>query len=203
VARFNKPGGMGLTYAKTPQTNVYNLGNLYDTNGMTLPVHTTYYIPKSPDPTPHNVLAQISAFVVSPPAQIADNIVHMRALYGLDDGVDNTTVLYNTVYAANDGIIDRWVDAVSVPNPVWSRVLAIRVAIVARSALPEVSSLGRGQPCDTTTNQNPDWSGMRWAGSPWNFQVQMDLSGDANWQCYRYKTFETTVTLRNWTWRGS
>jgi len=201
TSRFNKPAGLGVVY-KAREANVYNLGNLYDTNGMTLPVHTTYYIPKSPDPAPHNVLATVSAFVVSPPSQLADNIVHMRALYGMDDGVNNNTVPYNTVYAAGDGIVDRFVDAPSVPTPDWRRVLAVRVVLVARSALPEVPNAGRGQPCDTTTAE-PTWSGSAWAGSPWNLNVRLDLSADTDWQCYRYKVFETTVTLRNWIWAAS
>jgi type IV pilus assembly protein PilW len=56
--------------------------------------------------------------------------------------------------------------------------------------------------CDTTTAA-PRWSGSDWAGSPWNFNVALDLSADENWRCYRYKTFETTVTLRNWIWANS
>lgn len=199
-ARFNKPGGLGITYGMSPQTNVYNLGNLYDTAGFTLPVHTTYLIPRSPDPTPHNVLSTISAFVVSPPSAIADNIVHMRALYGLDDGNNNGTVTYNTVYAPGDGIVDRFVDGTVAPD--WQRVISVRVVIVARSALPEIPAAGRGAPCDTTPAE-PTWSGSAWAGSPWNFNVRLDVSSDANWQCYRYKTFETTVTLRNWLWKNS
>jgi type IV pilus assembly protein PilW len=30
-----------------------------------------------------------------------------------------------------------------------------------------------------------------------------DLSADPNWQCYRYRVFETTVPLRNWIWKSS
>ena len=201
VSRFNKPGGLGVVY-KFGETNIYNLGNLYDSGGFSMPVHTTYYIPQAPDPTPHNVLATVSSFVVSPPSQIADNIVHMRALYGLDDGVNNGTIPYNTVFAAGDGILDRFVDATTVPNPDWARVMAVRVVLVARSALPEISSQGRGQPCDTTATE-PTWSGNAWAGTPWNFNVRLDLTSNPDWMCYRYKVFETTVTLRNWVWASS
>jgi type IV pilus assembly protein PilW len=201
TSRFNKPAGLGVVYT-AKQTSIYNLGNLYDPGGFSLPVHTTYYIPQSPDPAPHNVLATTSSFVVSPPSQIADNIVHMRALYGLDDGNNNGTVAYNTVYAAGDGILDRFVDAATVPTPDWSRVLAVRVVLVARSALPEIPSAGRGQPCDTTSAE-PTWSGSAWTGSPWNFNVRLDLSSNPDWMCYRYKVFETTVTLRNWVWASS
>jgi len=200
VARFNKPTGLGVVY-KAREANVYNLGNLYDASGSTLPVHTTYFIPKAPEANP-NTLSTASAFVVSPPSQIADNIVHMRALYAMDDGINNNTVPYNTTYAVGDGVIDRFVDAATAGTPNWQRVMAVRIVLVARSALPEVPSAGRGQPCDTTAAA-PTWSGSAWAGSPWNFNTRLDLSADADWQCYRYKVFETTVTLRNWIWASS
>jgi type IV pilus assembly protein PilW len=192
-SRFNKPGGLGVIYGVIPVTNVYNLGNLYDTAGMTLPVHTTWAVS-------NNTLTRTSVFVVSPPIQIADNIVHMRALYGLDDGVNNDTVLYSTVFAAGDGLVDRYVDGSTVPD--WRYVIAVRLVIVARSAVPEIPAAGRGAPCDATSAE-PTWSGSAWSQSPWNFNTRLDLSSDGNWQCYRYKTFETTVTPRNWIWKAS
>jgi type IV pilus assembly protein PilW len=201
VARFNKPGGLGVVY-KAKEGSVHLLGNLYDSSGSTLPVHTTYFIPKAPEANP-NTLSTVSSFVVSPPSQIADNVVHMRALYAMDDGINNNTVPYSTTYAVGDGVIDRYVDAATAGTPDWKRVMAVRVVLVARSALPEIPSSGvRSAPCDTTTTP-PTWSGSAWAGSPWNFNTRLDLSADDNWQCYRYKVFETTVTLRNWIWAAS
>jgi type IV pilus assembly protein PilW len=198
TARFNKPAGLGLVYGTVPVTNVYNLGNLYDTAGMTLPVHTTWFIS-------NNALATTAVFVVSPPSQIADNIVHMRALYGLDDGVDNGTVTYSTLFVAGDGLVDRFVDGNTVPD--WRYVIAVRLVVVARSAQPEIPANGRGAPCDTTAAL-PTWSGTAWSGAPWLFNTRLDLSTPAdtptnNWQCYRYKTFETTVPVRNWIWKAS
>jgi type IV pilus assembly protein PilW len=205
TARFNKPTGLGVLYTTAPVTNVYNLGNLYDTGGMTLPVHTTWSIS-------NNALTTTAVFVVSPPSTIADNIVHMRALYGLDDGVDNGTVTYSTLFNAGDGLVDRWVDGNTVPD--WRYVIAVRLVVVARSAQPEIPAAGRGAPCDTTPAE-PTWSGSNpaaapnnWAGPPWNFNTRLDLSTPAdtptnNWQCYRYKTFETTVPVRNWIWKAS
>jgi len=198
TARFNKPAGLGLTYGTLPVTNVYNLGNLYDTGGMTLPVHTTWGIS-------NNALTTSAVFVVSPPSTIADNIVHMRALYGLDDGVDNGTVPYSTLFVAGDGLVDRFVDGNTVPD--WKYVIAVRLVVVARSAQPEIPAAGRGAPCDTTAAE-PTWSGSAWTGAPWLFNTRLDLSTPAdtptnNWQCYRYKTFETTVPVRNWIWKAS
>jgi type IV pilus assembly protein PilW len=43
--------------------------------------------------------------------------------------------------------------------------------------------------CATTTAQ-PQWVGGAF-----------DLSARADWRCYRYRVFETTISLRNMIWR--
>jgi type IV pilus assembly protein PilW len=189
---------MGVVYggANTANvTRVFNLGNLHDdtnfpaSQNVTVPIYNTYAVA-------NNTLTVSNGFVISGgvPAvnSVADNIVHLRADYGVDDGVNDGSVTYNTVYAAGDGIVDRFISA----TPNWSQVIAIRIAVVARSALPEKPSAGAGAPCDTTTAA-PTWSGN--TGVTRSF----DLSADANWKCYRYRVFETTVPLRNWIWKSS
>ena len=59
-----------------------------------------------------------------------------------------------------------------------------------------------GGACDTTTAA-PTWSGTAFGVAPFGFQTSLDLSADANWQCYRYKAFETSIPLRNWIWKSS
>ncbi len=198
ASRFNPAAGMGVTYGGALSANVtrvFNLGNLHDdinfpaSQNVTLPVYNLYVVA-------NKTLSVSNAFVLSAgiPAvnSIADNIVHMRADYGVDDGVNDGSVTYNTVYAANDGIVDRFISA----TPNWSQVIAVRVAVVARSALSERPSAGLGAPCDTTTAA-PTWSGD--TGGIRSF----DLSADPNWKCYRYRVFETTVPLRNSIWKSS
>jgi len=70
-------------------TRVYNLGNLYDpASGSAMPVYNTYAI----DPA-SRALTVSSAFVLDKTTKnpqvnpVADNIVQMRAQYGLDDGI--------------------------------------------------------------------------------------------------------------------
>ena len=185
-ARFNPAAGMGVTYggANTASVaRVFNLGNLHDdlnfpaSQNVTLPVYNLYSI------AANNTLTVSNAFVISggEPAvnSVADNIVHMRADYGVDDG------------PANDGILDRYISA----TPNWSQVIAIRIAVVARSALAEKPA-GGGATCNTTTVP-PTWSGD--TGGARSF----DLSADPDWKCYRYRMFETTVPLRNWIWKSS
>ena len=150
---------------------------------------------------------------------IADNIVHMRALYGLDDGINDATVPYNVTPTAGDGIVDRYVDAATfnallaaVPPPVltpWARLIAVRIAVVSRSALPEKASSGLAtDPCDATpATAEPQWTGTPWAGAPFNYKTRLDVSASVaapdDWKCYRYRVFETTIPLRNWIWKSS
>jgi type IV pilus assembly protein PilW len=201
TARFNRPGGLTVAYGGVGSTTgnvtrVYNLGNLYEpANRANIPVNNTYAIDAS------NALTVTAAFV-SKDAQsapltspVADNIVHMRALYGVDDGVgDLASVPFGAgKFVAGDGLVDRFVDAATfnaLPTPPWQSLIAVRVAIVARSALAEKAT-GAGGTCETTM-AFPAWSGGTF-----------DLSADPNWRCYRYRVFETTVPLRNWIWKSS
>lgn len=112
---------------------------------------------------------------------ISDGIALLKAQYGTD--------------ANGNGVIDtnEWTQAV--PANVLS-VLAMRIAVVARSAQPEKPSVVGGA-CDTTT-ASPTWIGS--AAVPLDLSGNIGLVGD-DWKCYRYKTFENTVPLRNVAWR--
>jgi type IV pilus assembly protein PilW len=170
--RFNSGAGLGVAYAGAGTLNaarVFNLGNLYDTNGSSMPVYNTYSVS-------NGTLTVKSALSANAATPIADNIVHLHADYGVDDGTGGT---------AGDGIVDRYVAG----TPDWRYVLAVRIAVVARSALAEKPS--SGTTCDTTVTA-PQWAGGTF-----------DLSADADWKCYRYRVFETTVPLRNWIWKSS
>jgi len=118
---------------------------------------------------------------------IADGIALLKAQYGIDGAGGNPI----------DGIIQPGEWTTLPPANPWL-VLAVRFVIVARSAQPEkpnpVTLL-----CDATVVP-PVWSGT--ATTPLLLTGQADLiaAGDA-WQCYRYKTFETTVPMRNIMWR--
>lgn len=110
---------------------------------------------------------------------IADGVVLLKAEYGTD--------------ANGDGIVDNTEWSFAAPaSPL--QVLAIRLAIVARSAQPEKPDPATGV-CATTT-VSPTWTGGT-----------LDLSGNRglaagdDWKCYRYKVFQTTVPLRNVIWR--
>jgi type IV pilus assembly protein PilW len=105
---------------------------------------------------------------------IASNIVSLRAQYGRDTS------------APIDATVDTYDQAAPATACDWARVIAVRFALVARS-----SELDK----TTVTTAAPTWSGA--ASQP------IDLSGDANWQRFRYKTFQTVVPLRNMALQGA
>jgi type IV pilus assembly protein PilW len=117
---------------------------------------------------------------------IADNIVSLRAQYGRD-----TTVLAAPV--TMDGFVD--VNDKTAPTTGdtacgWARISAIRFALVARSAQSEKT---------TVTTVVPKWD-----GSDGTAANEIDLlTGNSQWQYYRYKVFQTTVPMRNVSWMGA
>jgi len=218
TARFNSPAP-GIAYGGVGSsgnvTRVFNLGNVYEPLGSpALPVYNTYAIDAN------NALALTQAFVsVTPSAPsapqtsaVADNIVQLQAQYGLDDGTDNGSVTFSGTFAPGDGLVDRFVSPAVFNNivpPPWQSLIAIRLAIVARSALPEKPLGSDGAKCDATTDgteatpgpdRRPRWSGgvidVSASGNP-------DPASPLHWKCYRYRVFETTVPLRNWIWKSS
>jgi hypothetical protein len=120
---------------------------------------------------------------------ISDGIALMKAEYGMD-----TTT-------PPDGVIDSWTQVTPTAANVMN-VVAVRLALVARSAQPEKPSV-LGNPCDATTTALPSYpSWIDSATVPLLLTGQADLlAARDDWQCYRYKTFENTVSLRNVIWR--
>ena len=222
TARFNSPGGLAVLYGGFPSANVtrvFNLGNLYEPlTAPTMPIYNTYAINTNPAQPNFKSLTVASALVIdaatSAPqvSAVADNIVHLRAQYGVDDGVGDGSVTFGGIFVAGDGLVDRFVSAAvfnALPIPPWQSLIAVRLAIVARSALAEKPSGNDGTKCDATTDGTeatpgpdlrPKWSGgvfdMSTTGDP-------DPASPLYWKCYRYRVFETTVPLRNWIWRSS
>jgi|APFre7841882630_1041343.scaffolds.fasta_scaffold23879_2 type IV pilus assembly protein PilW len=104
---------------------------------------------------------------------IASNIVSLRAEYGRD-----TT-------APMDGTVDAFDQSAPTTACLWARVSAVRLVLVARSAQYDKA---------VVTTSAPVWAST---------SAAIDLSGNANWQQYRYKLFQTVVPLRNMAWQGA
>jgi type IV pilus assembly protein PilW len=114
------------------------------------------------------------AFTASHWVPIASNVVSLRAQYGRD-----------TTAPTMDGTVDVFDQTTPTNLCGWVRTRAARLVLVARSAQLEK---------DDVTAAAPAWAG---GGT-----TAIDLSGDASWQKYRYKLFETVVPLRNVAWLG-
>jgi type IV pilus assembly protein PilW len=174
TARYNKAGGLGVDYS------IWNVatksgGRLFDFGPS--PTVVTYSL--------NTTTSQLEALYLLrsiTPTAIVDGIVQLQAEYGKDTN--------------NDGVVDAWNTTLPTTAATWAQVLALRLVIVARSGQPEraVDSQGNptGGPCNATT-VGPT------TGLTTNAGV-IDLSADANWKCYRYKTFETVVPIRNQIW---
>ncbi|HEY5799724.1 MAG TPA: PilW family protein [Burkholderiaceae bacterium] len=111
---------------------------------------------------------------------VASDILDLQIQYG--------------IAAANTQPINDWVDATA--GGAWSnpsvanlkRIKAVRIAIVARSAQYEKPEGGGACTTTTSTTGWSSWATFNSAGYP------------ADWNCYRYKAFETVVPLRNVIW---
>lgn len=64
----------------------------------------------------------------------------------------------------------------------WDQVGVVRVGLLSQSARPE-------RDCNVTASSNIAWSGGTF-----------DISGVPDWNCHRYKVFQTTIPLRNLIW---
>lgn len=115
---------------------------------------------------------------------VASNIVNVSAQYGISDAPPGAPALAPqnvTHWIDASGSVyggTNWATLSSVADV--KRIKAIRVGIVARSAKMEA--------CNTTTS------------APYWFGGQIDLSGMTNWQCYRYKIYQTVIPIRNVIW---
>lgn len=157
---------------------LYNLG--------ASPSVSFYQIENGRQLTHQNLLASDATTVVM------DGIVQMQAEYGKDTtGIaDGSVDVYNTTAPAN---ADE-----------WSRVLALRVAVLARSSEFDKAHCAA----------NPQWTS---SGGDTNFlMTNADGTADTgtacapgspsaapnptDWRQYRYRVFETVIPLRNHIW---
>lgn len=181
--RFNVPAGIGIPHGVGSQ--IYNLGQLPNVNeySVTLPAAAA----------PEGQLALQNLIMAPGRVPIMEGIVNLQAEYGMDDGANNATVNH-AAYTADDRVIDNWTTAAPADATAWGRVIAVRLAVVARSGLREKPDRVSGV-CNATSG-TPTWAGS--ATSPLVFSNDAD---GTSWRCYRYRIYETTVPLRNMLWR--
>ena len=107
-----------------------------------------------------------------------------------------------------DGVVDQWTRTARTTANQVSRTLAVGIQVTARSGLIEKPK--GGGVCDATPTANfPDRAQtVDWyqqytpvSGSLAGAQINLASTSPADWMCYRYKMFQTTVPIRNMIWR--
>jgi type IV pilus assembly protein PilW len=135
-------------------------------------------------------------------ATVADNIVSIKAQYGFDTraGLLFTPEKGTTVMQWSATMIDADGDGTVGGAADYQRVVALRLAVVARSKVPERPS--PGGTCSATVTA-PTIFATAEPSSVAAAPIPLDVSvaGDIAWQCYRYRVFETIVPIRNAAWR--
>jgi type IV pilus assembly protein PilW len=127
-------------------------------------------------------------------APLVDGIVQLKAQYGLDangDGIIQSTEWQDGCTTASQLPVGAGTPpACAAPAASdWARVLAIRIAVVARSVQPEKPDPATGS-C-TTTTASPTWAGGT---------LDLNLTAVPDNKCFRYRVFETSVAVRNLIW---
>ncbi|MBI1890160.1 MAG: PilW family protein [Burkholderiales bacterium] len=129
---------------------------------------------------------------------VVSNVVSIKALYGFDNvwattGPQLRLWSRSMIDADGSGIAGDMYD--------YQRILAVRLAVVARSK--EAEKPDSSGNCTATTAQPVVFRTEEPAGVP-TIPIAVDVAvpGDTMpWQCYRYKVFETVVPLRNSGWK--
>jgi type IV pilus assembly protein PilW len=128
----------------------------------------------------------------TPAADLADGIVNLQAQYGISTA--------ETTQQVTD-----WVDASgSWANPAFpdqGRIKAVRIAVVARSQLLEKDAVqGSGLTCTNASGTNIKGP-CAWKDTAADPAPIIDLTGNPDWQRYRYRVYDTIVPLRNVMWQ--
>jgi type IV pilus assembly protein PilW len=118
-------------------------------------------------------------------------------------GIVNLQVQYGVSASTGSNVITQWVEP---SGGTWAtpsltnrnRIKAVRIAVIARNARLEQENVSAA--CSSTTAASPGGV-CAWAGDATSPAPDVDLStGNANWNKYRYRVFETIIPLRNVIW---
>jgi len=108
--------------------------------------------------------------------EISDGAIDLQADYGIDANGDNKISS------------SEW----TTTNPVnWSKVRAVRVALLLRSGQYERAQV---------TTAAPAWAGGSFVMSNVDGTPDTNPASDNNWRNYRYRVYETVIPLRNMLW---
>ena len=129
---------------------------------------------------------------------VSGNIVNIQAQYGIAVAGSQSVNCWVNATTGNACDAGDWtINGLTITPANVARIKAVRVAVVARSSLMERPPTAGGACAATltTTANYPQWNGG--AGGT---LVPINVTGIANWQCYRYKVYQTIIPLRNILW---
>lgn len=181
---WDPPGGQNIfpPSGYSAGAMLFNLGNLID--------HTY-----SLDANSNLIFSDYNSSTNTSNVQaLIPDIVNLQAQYGFDTRPGTQTDA--RVDTWSDDMLDEDGDGIVGDSGDIKRIYAVRLAIVARSALKEkADSSGT---CVTTTATSVNMP--TWSGGTIDVSKNPDGTANADWQCYRYKTFEAIIPLRNLIW---
>lgn len=119
--------------------------------------------------------------------ELFPQIVNLQAFYGKDTDGDGIVDVYNTVIPTN--------------GLEWSRVVALRVAIVARSGQFEKEEVTASAPV-WDLGSAPIVTSATTCGSSQCLTLNVNADITTYWKHYRYKVYDTVIPLRNLLWRS-
>jgi type IV pilus assembly protein PilW len=191
--QYNAPGS-GFPGGTTPAVLV-NMGTF---------MHRRYEI-RSGELWVQDLRQDITPASTTAAVSIGKDIVNIQAQYGISNAVGSqqvTSWVNATGNWANPNVNDNLGTAFDI-----RRIKAIRIAILAKSSLPEkadvypVSEFPGNTPClnkDLGTSRGIcAWDGYAAGGSP---SPVINMSNVTDWRKFRYRVYETIIPLRNIVW---
>lgn len=138
------------------------------------------------------------------PQAVVSNVVALKAQYGFDTrgAAAFTPKEGMQVGRWSTAMIDADGDGSTGAAGDWQRIAALRIAVIARSAVAERPAAGQAT-CTATIAPLTVFGTAVPAGiAAAPVQVALAVANDpVSWTCYRYRVFETIVPLRNAGWR--
>jgi type IV pilus assembly protein PilW len=196
-----------VSYA--PSTNIHNLGPN--------PYFLSISVNANQELIERNFSPMLTGEAAVPVDRVlADGIISIQAQYGIDDNQDDVIDRWvePTGVWANPVGVDRPGTASAAGVAAINKIKAIRVAVLARSTQYEPPNRNTNV-CDATPNptvppagQWPLLRAVRVTGGSLAQPQGADIlpaiiasapsaAANANWQCFRYRTFETVVPVLN------
>lgn len=181
-ATMNTTSGLADYVATSPLTvRLYNLGPKPGVNTDYTGLTIRAYAIRNSKLTMCDNLANDCSSTGTAWQEIADDVINMKALYGLDDGGTSC----GGSSTANDGAVDCWTATTPTNFTSWAQLRAVKLIVITRNKNYEKDVV--------SSSFSPNLS------SVWT-NVATSSSG-TEWQHYRYRTLETTIPLRNMIWK--